>query len=261
MSSTGSSDDLNADHYAKYSSLQSGHAEDILRTLRIDPHAEILDVGCGDGRNTVELAKKAIEGNVTGVDISPSMISYASKNFPEDHFPNLHFQLSSIEEAKFSHPFNLITSFSCFHWLKEPKTVMQKLANCLEKNGELLILTYPKESPYYQYLEKALEKYPEFQHLSANHTMLSAQEYRDFFEEEHFRILNFTEETIFAEYKNEEEIFNFIKGWVNNYVLLPEHLQDAFIHEVIQAILDDPAIQKDPLIRVPYTALTMRIQK
>ncbi len=253
--------DHNAAHYAKHSSLQSGLAKDILSEFPVEPQASILDVGCGDGRITAELAMRAIKGSVIGLDVSPSMIESASAHFPEDHFPNLHFQLAPIEDAVFSHPFNLITSFSCFHWLKEPKKIMQKLISLLEKNGELLILTYPKESPYYRYLERALEKYPEYKHLSANHTMLSAQEYKDFFLENQLKILKFEEKIVFAQYNNPDEIFNFIKGWVSNYIPLPGHLQDQFIHDVIQAILNDPSTQKDSMILVPYTALTMRIQK
>ena len=253
--------DHNAVHYTRHSSLQNGLAKDVLSTFSVNPEASVLDVGCGDGRVTAELAMRAIKGSVIGLDASPSMIESASTNFPENHFPNLHFQLVSIEEVVFSHPFNLITSFSCFHWLREPKKILQKLISSLEKDGELLILTYPKESPYYQYLESALEKYPEYKHLSANHTMLAAQEYKDFFLEKELKVLNFEEKIIFAQYNSADEIFNFIKGWVSNYVPIPGDLQDQFIDDVVQAILNDPAIQKDPMIKVPYTALTMRVQK
>lgn len=251
--------DLDATHYIQHSTLQNDLATSILNSLSVPAEARILDVGCGDGRITAELAKRAITGHVDGVDISPSMIQSASDRFAE--FPNLHFKLSSIEDADFPESFDLITSFSCFHWLKEPQKILQKLASRLVRGGELLILTYPKESPYYRYLETALEKYPEYKHLSANTTMLSAQEYRDFFEENHFSILQFDEKTIFAEYRNQEEIFGFIKGWVNNYVLLPSEQQEPFINDVVQAILDDPTTKCDSLIKVPYTALIMKIQK
>ncbi len=251
--------DLDATHYIQHSSLQNDLATNILNSLSVNPDDKVLDVGCGDGRITVELAKRAIRGHVDGVDISPSMIQSASDRFAE--FPNLHFKLSSIEDADFLESFNLITSFSCFHWLKEPQKILQKLASRLVKGGELLILTYPKESPYYRYLEMALEKYPEYKPLSANNTMLSAQEYRDFFQENHFTILQFDEQTIFAEYRNRDEIFDFIKGWVNNYVLLPPDLREQFINDVVQAILDDPTTKSNSLIKVPYTALIMKIQK
>jgi trans-aconitate 2-methyltransferase len=200
--------DLNAAHYAENSSLQSNLATRILGSLSIVPESSILDVGCGDGKITAELARRAIAGSVTGVDASPSMIEFACEHFSKDKFPNLHFELSPIEHATFDHPFNIITSFSCFHWLKNPREVLQKLASYLQEDGQLLILTYPKESPYYRYLEKALEKYPEYKHLSANHTMLSAQEYKDFFLENHFTILDFEEKTIVASYASKEEIFN-----------------------------------------------------
>ena len=253
--------DLDATHYTRHSSLQNGLAKDVLNTLHISPEDSILDVGCGDGRITAELARRALKGSVEGLDACLSMIEYATVNFPNDHFPNLHFQLVPIENKQFSHPFNLITSFSCFHWLKDPKKVMQKLMGSLKEGGELLILTYPKESPYYQYLERALENYPGYKHLSANHTMLSAQEYNDFFLENHFEIRNFEAKTIFATYNSEDEIYHFIKSWVNNYILLPENLQDQFIREVIQLVLNDPSTQKNSTISIPYTALIMRVQK
>lgn len=261
MSSIGQPGDLNADHYKKHSSLQQNLAENILKTLSIGPNASVLDVGCGDGRNTANMAERATKGSVIGLDISRSMIESASQHFPENQFPNLHFQLSSIEELECPHPFSLITSFSCFHWLKDPKKVMRKLAACLQEGGELLILTYPKNSPYYQYLETALKSYPAYQDLSANHTMLSAQEYREFFEAERFTILDFQEENLFAEYETREDLINFIKGWINNYVMIPSQFQDMFINDVVDAILNDRAIQKNPVIRVPYTALIMRVKK
>jgi trans-aconitate methyltransferase len=249
--------DHNADHYIQHSSLQNSHAQEILSGLKIAPGAEVLDVGCGDGRITAELAKKAIDSHVLGIDISRSMIEFASRNFSNGH---LKFQLAPIEQVTLS-TFNLITSFSCFHWLKKTQDIMKKLIGSLKENGELLILTYPKESPYYQYLETALEKYPEYKHLSSNHTMLSAQEYRDFFQKNGLKILMFEEKTMFASYKDSEEIFNFIKGWVSDYIPLRGDLQEEFIRNVIEEILKDPAIQKDPTICVPYTVLTMKVQK
>ncbi|MBS0626984.1 MAG: class I SAM-dependent methyltransferase, partial [Verrucomicrobia bacterium] len=72
-----SSLDLDAGHYIRHSSLQNGLAKDILSTYRIDSHASILDVGCGDGRITAELARHAIHGKVLGIDASPGMIEFA----------------------------------------------------------------------------------------------------------------------------------------------------------------------------------------
>src|SRR3989338_2430861 len=101
--------DHNASHYARHSSLQNSHAQDVLSNCHVSFKANVLDVGCGNGEITAELARRAIEGDVIGLDASPSMIEFASRNFPENYFPNLHFQLVPIEDAVFSRLFNLIT--------------------------------------------------------------------------------------------------------------------------------------------------------
>jgi trans-aconitate 2-methyltransferase len=47
--------------------------------LRGDEH--VLDVGCGDGKVTAEIARAVPRGSATGVDASPEMIAFAQKPF------------------------------------------------------------------------------------------------------------------------------------------------------------------------------------
>jgi 2-polyprenyl-3-methyl-5-hydroxy-6-metoxy-1,4-benzoquinol methylase len=49
----------------------------LLDELKLPPGSRILDIGCGTGRHSVELAKRGFK--VTGVDISPQMLAEAEK--------------------------------------------------------------------------------------------------------------------------------------------------------------------------------------
>lgn len=249
------STDLSADYYEKNSSLQNNLAREILDSYRVNPKAHILDIGCGDGRITAELSKRAQKGKVLGVDSSPSMIRFASKNFPISRFSNLRFSQKKAEELKLLGKFDLIVSFSCFHWLREPEAAFQRLSDSLKQDGELLILTYPKESYYYQYLEQALKSYPDYQIHSAYHTMLSTNEYKKLLLRNNLEILNFEKRDLTASYDSSMEIQEFIKGWLNSYVPLPETLHQEFLQCVCQAILDDPKTQEGNKTVVPYSAL------
>lgn len=253
--------DLDAGYYAKHSSLQNGLAKDILNSYRFNPHAHILDVGCGDGRITAELANHVNQGKVLGIDASPSMIDFASRSFPKTKFANLDFLQGMAEKVDFPQQFDLIVSFSCFHWLKDPKAAIRRLSFSLKEGGEMLILTYPKESPYYRYLEIALEKYPKYYPLSANRTMLSANTYKKLLIKNNLEILNFQQQNLIASYNNPEEIKQYIKGWLNSYVQLPENLYDSFLQDVCQAIANDSTIHKGGKIAIPYTALIIRARK
>ncbi|HEY5234897.1 MAG TPA: aromatic amino acid lyase, partial [Rhabdochlamydiaceae bacterium] len=253
--------DLDARYYAKHSSLQKGLAKNILEGFQISPQAHILDVGCGDGRITAELASRAQEGLVIGVDASPSMVDFASRNFPPPEHPNLRFQLGMAEEVKFTEKFDLIVSFSCFHWLKNPEKAFRRMSAALKPGGEMLILTYPKESHYYSYLETALKKHPEYAALAASKTMLPIKGYKKLLLKNRFEIIDFQQHDLSADYNTPEEIQEYIKGWLNSYVPLPEHLYKSFLEDVCHAVLGDPTTRKGKKICMPYTALVIRARK
>ncbi|MDR3691506.1 MAG: methyltransferase domain-containing protein [Fimbriimonas sp.] len=71
--------DAHAPHYDQNGFAQHTLAEvDFLLTLYpILPGATILDVGCGTGRHSIELAKRGF--NVTGVDLSSGMLAEATR--------------------------------------------------------------------------------------------------------------------------------------------------------------------------------------
>ncbi len=50
----------------------------LVEELRLKPGATILDVGCGTGRHSVELARRGFA--VTGVDLSDGMLAEARKH-------------------------------------------------------------------------------------------------------------------------------------------------------------------------------------
>jgi len=253
--------DLDANHYIKHSILQNNLAKKILDAFQIDSNANILDIGCGDGRITAEIAKLANKGTVTGIDASMNMIDFAKKNFLKAKFPNLDFIKGMAESVELQRQYDLIVSFSCFHWLKDPKLVIQRLSSSLNKGGEFLILTYPKESPYYRYLQTALQDYPKYYQLSANHQMLSVSEYKDLLSGNGLEILDFQQQNLVASYKNPEEIQEYIKGWLNSYVPLPKNLYTPFLQSVVQVMLNDNTTRYEDKINIPYTALIIKARK
>jgi trans-aconitate 2-methyltransferase len=83
----------NAADYAANSAAQQIWARELIAQLQLRGDEHVLDVGCGDGKMTAELARSVPQGSVTGIDASPEMIRFARGNFSPGKHPNLEFQI------------------------------------------------------------------------------------------------------------------------------------------------------------------------
>jgi trans-aconitate methyltransferase len=92
----------NAADYAANSAAQQIWARELIAQLNLRGDEHILDVGCGDGKVTAEIARAVPKGSVTGIDASPEMIRFARKTFPPGTHPNLEFQVMDAREISFA---------------------------------------------------------------------------------------------------------------------------------------------------------------
>src|SRR5665647_3765125 len=70
-----------AAEYEKHSSQQQLWTQDVIRSQKLAGDERILDIGCGDGKVTAELAALVPKGCVLGIDLSESMVAFANRRF------------------------------------------------------------------------------------------------------------------------------------------------------------------------------------
>ncbi len=83
--------------------MEKGHGpvgKQAIQLMRVPAEARVLDVGCGSGWATRLLAGYAINGQVTGIDISDEMIRVARES--SQAFPNTDFEVASAEQLPFT---------------------------------------------------------------------------------------------------------------------------------------------------------------
>lgn len=109
----------------------------------------ILEVGCGLGAMAWRMASRWPEARVTGVDISPRSIEYASKLFT---LPNLRFFGGRIEELELEGGFDLIVLVDVYeHIADAEKPAFNAMLGRLLSSDGRLILTFPTPT-YLQFL-------------------------------------------------------------------------------------------------------------
>lgn len=108
---------------------------------RHDP--SILDLGCGTGKITNELASYFIREKIIAVDIAPNMLNIAKRQVAHK---NVQFYLSNFDEyfdeQKNHLPFDLIFSNMALHWSRDLNLLINKASSLLNKQG-MLAFTIP----------------------------------------------------------------------------------------------------------------------
>lgn len=123
----------------RYDATRRGYPAEIvdavLENARIGPGAAVLEIGCGTGQLTKDLAGRAL--HLTAIDIGAAMVAAARHNIADE---TARFQVTSFEDFSGSGPFDLIVSATAFHWV-DPGTGLAKAARLLRPGGWLALLT------------------------------------------------------------------------------------------------------------------------
>ena len=127
--------DWDAVAYDRRSALQRAMASDVLALLNLTGDERVLDVGCGNGKVTAEIAARLPQGEVIGVDASPSMIDFARSNASAEARPNLRFEVADARTLMFREQFDLVVSLNALHWIPEQDQALQSLYLVLKAGG------------------------------------------------------------------------------------------------------------------------------
>ena len=136
--SNSSSYNWNAQDYAKNSANQFQWAKELIPKLKLCGNEALLDIGCGDGKITAELARRLPQGRAVGVDNSKQMINLAKSTFPKRDYPNLSFRLMDARKLIFQSEFDRIFSNAVLHWIIDQKAVLSGVQRSLKAKGSLL---------------------------------------------------------------------------------------------------------------------------
>ena len=128
-----------AEDYSRSSSAQHSWARELLAKLRLQGDESVLDIGCGDGKVTAEIAALVPSGRVVGIDNSPEMVRFAAGSFRGESVPNLRFLLRDARELDFDEEFDVVFSNATLHWVIDHGPVLRGIWRALKPGGRLLL--------------------------------------------------------------------------------------------------------------------------
>lgn len=101
----------------------------VLARLAVQPGERILDLGCGDGSLTVQIAERG--ASVVGVDSSASMIAAARAR-------GLDARLADIRALAFNDEFDAVFSNAALHWVRDADAAVAGVYRALRAGGRFV---------------------------------------------------------------------------------------------------------------------------
>ncbi|HSB10846.1 MAG TPA: methyltransferase domain-containing protein [Blastocatellia bacterium] len=107
------------------------HGRGVIELLAPQPGERILDLGCGTGHLTSQIAGAGAE--VVGIDKSTTMIEEARRLYP-----NLRFEIADATDFHFDEPFDAVFSNAAIHWMKDQAGVARCIWEALNPGGRFV---------------------------------------------------------------------------------------------------------------------------
>lgn len=233
-----SADYWKGSEYYQNSSSQKEAASDLMHFVTIVDPQNILDVGCGDGKITAEIAAKIPNGTIVGIDISPSMIDFAKHNFSQ--LQNLHFHIKDAQNLDYESEFDTIFSFTALQWVKNHQAFLDGAYRALKPGGTLAV-TMPMGLPYT--LEQAVNEQISsqqwssyFNQFSTGWNFIEASDYGELASKFNIsRLAVVPQKDLFPS----REVFErFVWQWFPYLRALPEEMKKPFFTQVIDRFLE-----------------------
>jgi trans-aconitate methyltransferase len=125
------SSEWNTSLYDKKHAFVWKYGADVVSLLDPQPGERILDLGCGTGHLTSQIAE--LGAQVAGVDRSEEMLHAARAAYP-----NLKFEVADARDLPFREEFDAVFSNATLHWIHEPVRVIQSVRNALRPGGRFV---------------------------------------------------------------------------------------------------------------------------
>lgn len=125
--------EFDGEKYRKASKHQKEWGNSLIAQMQLKGNEKIIDLGCGNGELTEQLALQVPSGTVLGVDASHGMIQAAKKTGKS----NLRYLQMDINDMDFKEEFDIIFSNAALHWIKDHALLLQHSFQALKSGGRI----------------------------------------------------------------------------------------------------------------------------
>jgi 2-polyprenyl-3-methyl-5-hydroxy-6-metoxy-1,4-benzoquinol methylase len=160
----------------------SGECDFFEHEIGFNKQAKILDIGCGTGRHSIELAERGYE-NLTGIDLSDTQLERARKNAKEKNL-KINFQKHDARDLPFHEEFYLAImicegAFPLMETDEMNYRILQNAAKALASDGKFIFTTLNGLFPLFHSVKDFLASAKGEGNASYNNNSFDLMTFRD----------------------------------------------------------------------------------
>ncbi len=114
----------------------------LIQALELKGDERVLDLGCGPGELSLEIARRLTDGYVVGVDISENMIRIAKRKASLANIENAEFLVGDVTNLTFRPgEFDVCVNSYLIHWIHDVRAFLRGIHGVLREGGRLGIIS------------------------------------------------------------------------------------------------------------------------
>jgi ubiquinone/menaquinone biosynthesis C-methylase UbiE len=202
--------DRNCDHQYRKGRM-------LIEMMNIKKGESVLDVGCGTGRQAVNVSEIiGPSGQLTGVDPSSHRIALAREKFGRDSTSTVRFLVGQAEDLRVIPDNSINHAYFCssFHWIDDKDTALHEIYRVLRPCGRVGMTTPDSDSPNMMraVVDPILAKY----HVTQSHERhrgierVTARELHDLLSGAGFTCISIEPRIILRKYGSPEEFLRHV---------------------------------------------------
>ena len=118
-----------------------------INKINFSDHLTILDIGCGCGETTLDIAKKVPNGKIVGLDISEPMLQKARLSADERSLSNTEFEVKDVQiDSMPSEYFDVAFSRFGVMFFENPYQAFKNIHSTLKQSGQLSFVCWQNPS-------------------------------------------------------------------------------------------------------------------
>lgn len=253
-------------NYAHNSELQRRWAFAFLaKNLRqLKGNESVLDIGCGEGKITADVAKFIPDGTVLGIDPSKGMLEWACKQHTSIEYPNVAFREGGFLEPNLTTQYDVIYSTCAFQHCSDQPKALENVAQLLKPQGQLWIMTPSMDNPAWKEAGKTLrnsEKWSIYWQKATPRKFPTVEQYAILLKNAVLKAKRIEKVQTSDAFIDREELMQFLLGTMAP--VMPSDLAHQYWNELIDEYLrlSPESLREDGAIEVRFSRVEVEAIK